>query len=673
MSKRLAQRVLLIGWDAADWQMIRPLMDKGQMPTLQRMLGQGVWGNLATLQPILSPMLWTSIATGKTAERHGIHGFTEPLPDGSGIRSVSSLSRKCKAIWNILSQREMRSHVVGWYASHPAEPIQGTLVSNQFEHPVGGPDQPWPVPPGAVHPPEMAERLAGLRVHPTEIDATAVLPFLPDAKRLMEKNDPRLRKFRALLAQTASIHAVATELLAGDDWDFGAVYYEGIDRFGHEFMEFHPPKMEQVSQEDFEAYRHAMVGIYRFHDMMLDTLLRLVGDDTTVILLSDHGYYSDHLRPDPREGKAGPTDWHRPFGMVAMQGPGIKAGEQLYGASLLDVTPTVLRLLGLPVGADMAGRPWIEAFDQTLEADRIMSWESVEGESGQHPADAMEDPAAQRAALQQLIDLGYVEAPGDDIKQTIEDTEANNAMNLCASLTSVGKHEAALAILEGLPERFGQQSAVQLQTALCYLATGQVPRARQIAETLAQSEGGPTRARMLLGVIAMSAHRYDEAKQHFEAVEATQPRLPGLLTRLGGVYLKTEQYPQAEQAFLRALQVDPDSAVALDGLAETCLALGRADEALDHALAAVGLVHHFPRGHLHVGQALAALGDRERAILALELCLSQSSKFAIAHQTLADLYRDAGRESDATEQDYLAAEAASSSRANTAPPISPPG
>jgi predicted AlkP superfamily phosphohydrolase/phosphomutase len=83
MGERLAKRVLLIGWDAADWQMIRPLMDAGQMPTLRGLVDRGVWGNLVTLQPILSPMIWTSIATGKRPAKHGIYGFTEPLPGGA--------------------------------------------------------------------------------------------------------------------------------------------------------------------------------------------------------------------------------------------------------------------------------------------------------------------------------------------------------------------------------------------------------------------------------------------------------------------------------------------------------------------------------------------------------------------------------------------------------------
>ena len=100
--------------------MIDPLLQSGQMPALARLIKGGLRGNLATLAPVLSPMLWTSIATGKRADKHGICGFTEPLPDAVGIGPVRSTSRKCKAIWNILSQSGLKSNIVGWYATHPA-------------------------------------------------------------------------------------------------------------------------------------------------------------------------------------------------------------------------------------------------------------------------------------------------------------------------------------------------------------------------------------------------------------------------------------------------------------------------------------------------------------------------------------------------------------------------
>ena len=259
-SANAPKRVLLIGWDAADWQLIHPLVDQGLMPTMASLIKEGAWGNLATIRPILSPMLWNSIATGKRAQDHGVYGFTEPNADGTGVRPVASTSRKCKAVWNILTQNGLRSNVVGWYASHPAEPINGVMVSNQFEQftarrrkNVGRA--------GGCHPSVRSNGRAR-RVSRTsgEIDASAILPFVPDAAALIGKEGNRLGKLQHMLAQTATIHATATHLMSETEWDFTAVYYEGIDRFGHEFMAFHPPKMEQVSQEEFDAYQHCMVG-----------------------------------------------------------------------------------------------------------------------------------------------------------------------------------------------------------------------------------------------------------------------------------------------------------------------------------------------------------------------------------------------------------------------------
>ena len=67
----MKQKVLLIGWDAADWKIINPLLDAGELPALEKLINNGVIGSLATLDPPISPMLWTSIATGKKLTNTG--------------------------------------------------------------------------------------------------------------------------------------------------------------------------------------------------------------------------------------------------------------------------------------------------------------------------------------------------------------------------------------------------------------------------------------------------------------------------------------------------------------------------------------------------------------------------------------------------------------------------
>ena len=201
LSPPIARVLLLVGWDAADWQVIHPLLDAGLMPNLQRLVEGGVIGNLASLSPMLSPILWTSIATGKRAYAHGVRGFIEPLPDRSGVRPVGTRSRRCKALWNIVSQSGRRSVVCGWQASHPAEPVRGAMVSNLFS-----------VPPGRRHAEgladsggkrraaALAENLAELRVHPREIEAPPIQQLIPRAAEL-DQTDPLVRHRLGFLAQ----------------------------------------------------------------------------------------------------------------------------------------------------------------------------------------------------------------------------------------------------------------------------------------------------------------------------------------------------------------------------------------------------------------------------------------------------------------------------------------
>ncbi|MFN3327069.1 MAG: alkaline phosphatase family protein [Bryobacteraceae bacterium] len=180
----MIRKLLLVGWDAADWKLINPLLDAGMLPALNGLIGRGVMGNITTLQPMMSPMLWTSIATGKTADQHGILGFIEPDPFTGGVRAAASTSRKGKALWNILNQNEFRSLVVGWFASQPAEPVNGVYISNLFAKPASAVREPWPVTPGSVHPARVEASLAALRVHPSDLTGDDLLPFVPELARI---------------------------------------------------------------------------------------------------------------------------------------------------------------------------------------------------------------------------------------------------------------------------------------------------------------------------------------------------------------------------------------------------------------------------------------------------------------------------------------------------------
>jgi predicted AlkP superfamily phosphohydrolase/phosphomutase len=161
--------------------------------------------------------------------------------------------------------------------------------------------------------------------------------------------DRRLHHLRRHVAESLSIQAAATWTMEHREWDFLAVYFRAIDELSHHFMPFHPPRMEGVPEREFELYHDVVKSAYRFHDLMLRRLIALAGPDATIIVISDHGFHSDHLRPRAvPKIPAGITVWHRPQGLLAAAGPDLLRDELVFGASLLDITPTILPSLDCP-------------------------------------------------------------------------------------------------------------------------------------------------------------------------------------------------------------------------------------------------------------------------------------------------------------------------------------
>jgi tetratricopeptide (TPR) repeat protein len=491
-----APKVLLIGWDAADWKVITPLMDAGKMPNVQRLVENGAMGQMATLHPPLSPMLWTSIATGKRPFRHGIHGFSEPTPDGLGVQPVTNLSRKTKAVWNILNQNGLRSAVIGWWPSHPAEPIDGVMVSDHYHRANRPLDEGWPLLKNSVHPPDLADTLADLRMHPDLLTPEMILPFIPLAREIDQDKDRRLAGCMRTLCECVSMHSGATWLLDhplpdGKPWDFFAVYYDAIDHFCHGFMKYHPPRQSWISERDFELYNNVVNMAYQFHDQMLGTLLEKSGyfdpeQAVTVILMSDHGFHPDHLRPSAiPDIPAGPAIEHRDFGVFAIAGPGIKKDELLHGASVLDVTPTILTLFGLPVGEDMDGKVLDQAFTEPPEPASLPSWDDVPGKDGRHPPHTRLDPVAAHEAMEQMIELGYIERPDDQREVAVEKTIRELRYNLGEAYQDDARHLEAHAIFTELwaKDRDEQRFAVRLFVS-CQ-ALGMTEGMREIVDDLA--------------------------------------------------------------------------------------------------------------------------------------------------------------------------------------------
>ena len=124
--------ILFVALDGADWQQLEPLLAQGALPNLARLRASASWGELESEIPALSPLLWTSMLTGVSPLEHGILDFSRFAP-GSGLREpIGSDDRRAPAIWNALTWAGKRVALLGLWATHPAEPVNGIVVSDRL-------------------------------------------------------------------------------------------------------------------------------------------------------------------------------------------------------------------------------------------------------------------------------------------------------------------------------------------------------------------------------------------------------------------------------------------------------------------------------------------------------------------------------------------------------------
>lgn len=129
-SQGSAGKVVVLGFDGMDPPTLDMLMAEGKMPNFAHVRQDGAYGRLISSPPLLSPIIWTTIATGKTAVEHGIGHFVAVNEKTGEELPVTSQMRKVKAIWNIASEAKRKVGVVGYWATWPAETVNGSIVSD---------------------------------------------------------------------------------------------------------------------------------------------------------------------------------------------------------------------------------------------------------------------------------------------------------------------------------------------------------------------------------------------------------------------------------------------------------------------------------------------------------------------------------------------------------------
>lgn len=401
--------VLIIGIDGFDWNLVDPLVEKGELPVMARLLAEGTRADLLSLVPLeKSPVIWTTIATGRLPSEHG-RGFLVPAADDSGgTREVyTAWNRTHRAFWNILSERNRTVSVLGWLETWPAERVRGSVVTDYVKYFVEEGDasgasgrRTWPD--------SLYAEVQSLVVYPSDISDARLAPLLggdpgPDPDGAVRD---KLDALRWIWAGDLTFTAIAKRFLRAHPEEVMAVYLRGPDAVCHDFWGARTEARESGTPGLFGDTIDAYL---RETDRMVGEILDDVDlKRTTVILVSDHGFQGPRTALDGSQRFG--IYMHRELGTILVAGPwAAGAGIRVDGLRVQDVLPTLLHALGLPVAQDLDGRVALQLLGPAGGRDReIRAIPTYEiGELERDP-EAPVSPVA-KEIREQVEALGYVE------------------------------------------------------------------------------------------------------------------------------------------------------------------------------------------------------------------------------------------------------------------------
>ncbi|PWT91655.1 MAG: hypothetical protein C5B54_04895 [Acidobacteria bacterium] len=413
-SEKNQARTYIIGLDGATWNLMDPLMKKGKLPNLKKLIDNGVRASLQSQYPAHSPFLWTSIATGKTRQKHGIGDFTVKS-DGENDQLVTGNIRRVKAFWNMLTDKSVTVSVVNWWVTFPPEKIDGVMISDHYR--LGNYKKYKMV---VTYPALLQKDLPHPLISKHKFEADSETFKLPEMKDVTEGADTGfdklLHSYPMYWCQDAAVRQAAKYVLQHDSTQVFAVVYRITDVSSHFFWCFLPMQvLEEARKKEKEGtltkddivklddqFADIIEPVYSYADQLVGDVVQSAPAGSSFIVVSDHGFgyyqgsWSHTTQPSP------------PDGILILSGGPFRKGIQISGASIYDVTPTLLYQLHLPVADDFDGKVLVNAFNEDFTRSHsiahIKSWETGT-KSAEKPVATPDD----KEMMEDLRSLGYLQ------------------------------------------------------------------------------------------------------------------------------------------------------------------------------------------------------------------------------------------------------------------------
>ncbi len=335
-------KVFVIGLDGATLDVIAPWAAQGELPTLARIMREGAYGDLTTVIPPMTAPAWTSFMTGVNPGKHGIIDFVQRRAGSYAIAPINGSHRRARSLWDIAGAAGRRVGAINVPLTYPPEKVNGFMVTGMLTpSEANAPGTRAPGTARYTYPPELAGELdravGGYRIHMKPSYARGNIgEFLDDLKVLTRKQV-----------------AATRYLMRGYAWDLLAVVYRGPDGVQHAACHATDPVHPLYTPQHAERYGRAILDVYRQVDGHLAELMDLLDEDTTLVLMSDHGY-------GPLHAFIYVNNWLMRWGMMRVRRAPLSRLRWLafhLGLSPVEVYDVLLRLgLGSLKGAVTKGK-----------------------------------------------------------------------------------------------------------------------------------------------------------------------------------------------------------------------------------------------------------------------------------------------------------------------------
>jgi predicted AlkP superfamily pyrophosphatase or phosphodiesterase len=379
-------RVFMLLLDGASLDYILPRVAEGRLPAFARLLDKGLVMDLATVRPTQPDVVWAAAATGMYPAKNGVRSagsyyargderavdllpdycFSHALVQLGFVRNQPNMSTvwRARPLWSIVSSAGLPVGVVRWPLTYPAESVNGFIVSDRFHQLVGSIaefDR-------AASPPGILAAL--LAAFTTTTPESGALPPPGSARfpgpELTEGSAMRRDRFYGTAFR---------ELSRQIDPRFSAVRYDGLDAMGHYYLSATLPRaLDAAADEERRRALQRIDAYYGFVDGELDIATGRMGPDDLLAVVS--GFGMQPLDPVKRtiarllgDPDFSGTHERAPDGFMLAYGAAVQPGRRPRG-SIVDVAPTLLYFLGLPIARDMDGFARTDLFTRDYTAER---------------------------------------------------------------------------------------------------------------------------------------------------------------------------------------------------------------------------------------------------------------------------------------------------------------